>query len=89
MLLHEHSKLCKESKLIVSWNLQFCTITASTTIPPHTNVPDFTVTYAGFEHRIDSTMKSRVDLQKNKMLMHTKQIEIFRKLIPNNVAKWQ
>jgi dynactin 6 len=43
---------------------------------------------SGSERRIDMTMQSRPDLQRAKLAMHMKQIDVFRKLIPNNVAKW-
>lgn len=68
---------------------KFCTITASTTISPHSHLPDYTVAYGPSERRIDTTMRARADLRETKMLMHGKQIDVFRKLIPNNVAKWQ
>ncbi|OCK80307.1 trimeric LpxA-like protein, partial [Lepidopterella palustris CBS 459.81] len=68
---------------------KFCTITSSTVIPPYTMLPDYTVVYgASAERRIDTTLRSRADLRETKMLMHAKQIEVFKKLIPNNVTKW-
>lgn len=68
---------------------KFCTITAATVIPPNSHLPDYTVVYGVSERRVDTTMQARPDLRETKMLMHGKQIDVFRKLIPNNVAKYQ
>ncbi|KAF2734226.1 trimeric LpxA-like protein [Polyplosphaeria fusca] len=67
---------------------RFCTISASSVLPPNTHLPDFTVVYGASERRIDYTTQARPELQEAKMMMHTKQIEIFKKLVPNNVTKW-
>jgi dynactin-6 len=44
--------------------------------------------YAGSERRVDKTLQSRPEILQAKVLMHARQIEMFKKLIPNNVAKW-
>ncbi|ORY12834.1 trimeric LpxA-like protein [Clohesyomyces aquaticus] len=67
---------------------EFCTISASTLLPPNTHIPDFTVVYSGLEKRVNKTLQSRPELQQAKVVMHTKQLEIFKKLVPNNVSKW-
>ncbi|KAH7135806.1 trimeric LpxA-like protein [Dendryphion nanum] len=67
---------------------KFCTITPCTIIPPNSNIPDYTVVYSGFERRIDKTLQSRPEVQQMRTLMHEKQLEVFKKLLPNNLAKW-
>ncbi|KAF2200313.1 trimeric LpxA-like protein, partial [Delitschia confertaspora ATCC 74209] len=67
---------------------KFCTITASAVVPPDSKIPDFTVVYSGFERRIDGITKMRPDIQSAKRAMHMKHIEVFRRLMPNNIAKW-
>jgi dynactin-6 len=59
-----------------------------TTLPPYSQIPDFTVVYSGTERRIDKTLQSRPDLLEAKMLVHRKQVEMFKRLIMNNIAKW-
>ncbi|KAF2471882.1 uncharacterized protein BDR25DRAFT_303254 [Lindgomyces ingoldianus] len=67
---------------------KFCTISASTILPPNTHLPDFTVVYSGLEKRVNKTLQSRSEVQQAHIIMHSKQLEIFKKLIPNNVSKW-
>jgi dynactin-6 len=45
--------------------------------------------YGNGQRRVDRTLVSRPDMQVTRLLMHRKQIEVFKKLVPNNVAKWQ
>ncbi|KAL6712284.1 hypothetical protein ACN47E_000161 [Coniothyrium glycines] len=67
---------------------RFCTITASSIIPPGTILADFTVVYNGSEQRVDKTLKMRPEILDQKTAVHEKQLEMFRKLIANNLAKW-
>ncbi|KAF2657869.1 trimeric LpxA-like protein [Lophiostoma macrostomum CBS 122681] len=67
---------------------KFCTIGASCVLPPNTSIPDYTVVYGGGERRIDKTLQSRPEILQARVLMHTRQIDMFKKLVPNNVAKW-
>lgn len=60
-----------------------------TILPPNTVISDFTVVYSGTQERIDKTLQSRPDLLEAKTLVHRKQLEMFRRLIANNIAKWQ
>jgi len=45
--------------------------------------------YNGTEQRINKTLKDRQDARALKGMMHRKQLEVFRKLVPNNAAKWK
>lgn len=67
---------------------KYCTISAFSVIPPFTQIPDYTVVFSGSERRIDQTLILRPELLAAKLAMHKKQLEMFKKLIPNNVAKW-
>lgn len=58
-------------------------------LPPNTRIPDYTVVFAGSEHRIDKTMRDRDEARMLKIGMHRKQLEMFKKLVPNNAAKWR
>ena len=57
-------------------------------VPPNTRLPDYTVVYSGSEQRIDKTLQLRPEMVEAKMAVHAKQLDMFKKLIPNNVAKW-
>ncbi|CAO2655637.1 Nn.00g044400.m01.CDS01 [Neocucurbitaria sp. VM-36] len=65
-----------------------CTISAASVIPQNTRLPDYTVVYSGFEQRIDKTLQLRPEILDAKIAIHAKQLDMFKKLIPNNVAKW-
>ncbi|KAF2020507.1 trimeric LpxA-like protein [Aaosphaeria arxii CBS 175.79] len=67
---------------------KYCTITSGTIIPGSTSLPDYTVVYGGTQHRIDQTLKARPELQQARLIMHEKQLEVFKKLITNHIAKW-
>jgi dynactin-6 len=67
---------------------KYCTISAATTLPPNTHIPEYTVVYCGSERRIDKTLRDRPEVLHAKLLMHSKQLDMFKKLVPNNVAKW-
>jgi dynactin-6 len=54
----------------------------------NTNLPDYTVIYSGSARRIDKTLQSRPEVLHAKMLMHSKQLDMFKRLVPNNVAKY-
>ncbi|KAF2867044.1 trimeric LpxA-like protein [Massariosphaeria phaeospora] len=67
---------------------KFCTVSAATVLAPNTNVPDYTVVYSGVERRLDKTLQARPELQEMKAFQHARQIEMFKKLVPNQVVKW-
>jgi len=67
---------------------QYCTISASSVVPPFAQIPDYTVVFSGSERRIDQTLLVRPELLAAKLAIHKKQLEMFKKLIPNNIAKW-
>ncbi|KAF2709232.1 trimeric LpxA-like protein [Pleomassaria siparia CBS 279.74] len=68
---------------------KYCTITAAVVLAPNTHIPDYTVVFAGSQQRIDRTLKDRPEAQLLKTMMHRKQLDIFKKLVPNNAAKWR
>lgn len=51
-------------------------------------LPDYTVVFGGCQKRVDKTLQQRPDVLEAKMAVHKKQLEMFRRLITNNVAKW-
>ncbi|KAJ4371348.1 hypothetical protein N0V83_004565 [Neocucurbitaria cava] len=67
---------------------KYCTISAASIIPQNARLPDYTVVFSGCEQRIDKTLQLRPEILESKMAIHSKQLEMFKKLIPNNVAKW-
>ncbi|KAF2642495.1 hypothetical protein P280DRAFT_396604 [Massarina eburnea CBS 473.64] len=67
---------------------KFCTIAAHCIIPANTHLADYTVVYEGAKTRIDKTLQLRPQTQDMRTAFHKKQLETFRKLMPNNVAKW-
>lgn len=67
---------------------QYCTISAASVVPPYATLPDFTVVFSGSMKRIDKTLQQRPDILEQKMAVHQKQLEMFRRLIANNIAKW-
>ena len=67
---------------------QYCTISASSIIPPYTRLLDYTVVFSGNQHRVDRTLQLRPEILDAKMAVHAKQLDMFKKLIPNNIAKW-
>lgn len=60
----------------------------SSFVPPNTRLPDFTVVHSGSEQRSNKTLQLRPEILEAKMAVHAKQLDMFRKLIPNNVSKW-
>ena len=67
---------------------QYCTIAAASVVPPYTTLPDYTVVFSGSQQRIDKTLERRPDILEAKMAVHKKQLDMFRRLIANNIAKW-
>ncbi|KAF1832250.1 trimeric LpxA-like protein [Decorospora gaudefroyi] len=67
---------------------RYCTIAASEILPPYTRIPDFTVVYGGGQQRVDRTLEMRPELVESKMGLHEKQLDMFQRLVPNQVAKW-
>ncbi|KAJ4295585.1 hypothetical protein N0V90_007598 [Kalmusia sp. IMI 367209] len=67
---------------------KFCTVSAHCIVPANANIPDYTVVYCGTEHRVDKTLQLRPEVQDMKTSFHAKQLDTFRRLIPNNIAKW-
>jgi dynactin-6 len=67
---------------------QYCTISPASVIPPNARIPDFTVVHSGAEQRLDKTLLLRPEILDAKLAVHAKQLAMFKKLIPNNVAKW-
>ena len=67
---------------------QYCTISAASVVPPYTLLPDYTVVFSGSQKRVDKTMLQRPDILETKMAVHGKQLDMFRRLITNNIAKW-
>ncbi|KAI1343108.1 trimeric LpxA-like protein [Xylariaceae sp. FL0016] len=61
-----------------------CTLTPQSMIQPWEDIPDFTVVYSNGTRRVDSRGVTEL---KNKA--QTRQIDILRKLIPSNPAKFQ
>ena len=67
---------------------QYCTISPSSIVLPNARLPDYTVVHSGTDQRLDKTLQLRPEILDAKMAVHEKQLEMFKKLIPNNVAKW-
>ncbi|EUC49137.1 hypothetical protein COCMIDRAFT_85229 [Bipolaris oryzae ATCC 44560] len=67
---------------------KYCTITAASSLPPNTHLPDYTVVFSGSQQRIDRTLQLRPEILSAKMAVHAKQLDMFKRLIPNNIAKW-
>ena len=67
---------------------RFCTVGAHCVVPANAQLPDYTVIYGVAERRVDKTLQSRPEVQEMRMAFHAKQLDTFRKLIPNNSAKW-
>ncbi|KAF7454497.1 transferase hexapeptide domain protein [Pyrenophora tritici-repentis] len=67
---------------------KYCTISSSSYLPPNTRLPDYTVVFSGSRQRIDRTLQLRPEILDAKMAVHAKQLDMFKKLIPNNIAKW-
>ncbi|KAF1993506.1 trimeric LpxA-like protein [Amniculicola lignicola CBS 123094] len=67
---------------------RYCIISAASVIPANTRLDDFTVVYSGNEKRINQTMKDRKEVRQSYKTKHAKQLDMFRKLIPNQLAKW-
>ena len=63
---------------------QHCTLTPQTIVQPGEEIPDFTVVYSNGTRRLDRRGISEL---KNKM--QARQIEVLKKLIPSNPAKFQ
>ncbi|KAL5113509.1 hypothetical protein ACEQ8H_008617 [Pleosporales sp. CAS-2024a] len=67
---------------------RYCTISPSSWVAPDMYLPDYTVVHSGSEQRIDKTLQMRPEIVAAKMAVHAKQLDMFKKLIPNNVSKW-
>jgi dynactin-6 len=74
--------------LVCTDMIQYCTISPSSYVPSNTRLPDYTIVYSGSEQRTDRTLQMRPEILDAKMAVHAKQLEMFRKLIPNNISKW-
>jgi len=44
--------------------------------------------FSGSQTRLDKTLQQRPDILDAKMAVHKKQLDMFRRLIANNIAKW-
>lgn len=62
---------------------QYCTLTPHTEIAPGEVVPDFTVVYSNGKRRTD---RSGIAELKNRGLV--RQIEVLKRMIPSNPAKF-
>jgi dynactin-6 len=69
-------------------DVQYCTISPSSIVPPNTRLADYTVVYGGSERRLDKTLMLRPEIVEAKIAVHKQQLDMFKKLVPNNVAKW-
>ncbi|KAL1794545.1 hypothetical protein ACET3X_007966 [Alternaria dauci] len=67
---------------------KFCTISAASVIPPYMRLPDYTVVFGRNQQRVDRTLQLRPEILDVKMAVHAKHLDMFRKLIPNNIQKW-
>lgn len=76
--------VAKSKVALLTWNRQQCTITAKSIIQPGEEIPDNTVVYANGTRRIDKR-----DIAELKFKAQTRQIEVLRRLIPSNPAKFK
>jgi dynactin-6 len=67
---------------------KYCTVGAGCVVAAGAQVPDYTVLYGVAERRTDKTLQSRPEVQEMRAAFHAKQLDAFKKLLPNNVAKW-
>ncbi|KAF2749698.1 trimeric LpxA-like protein [Sporormia fimetaria CBS 119925] len=67
---------------------KYCNICPMTVLAPNTHIPDFTVVYGAGEKRTNLTLQSRPEILQAKAMTHRKQIDMFKRLMPNNIAKW-
>jgi dynactin-6 len=67
---------------------RFCTIGAHCTVPANAQLPDYTMLYGVAEGRVDRTLEARPEVQDMRTAFHEKQLDVFRRLLPNNIAKW-
>jgi dynactin-6 len=63
---------------------QYCKITPLSTVAPGEILSDYTVVYGQNERRVEEP-----GMEDSREATHRKQIEVLRKLIPNNSVKWQ
>lgn len=68
--------------MLRSW--QHCTLTAKASVAAGEAVPDFTVVYGNGQRRTD-----RRDIAELKEKAMLREIEVLRRLIPSNPAKFQ
>ncbi|MCJ1381310.1 hypothetical protein MMC17_004420 [Xylographa soralifera] len=61
-----------------------CKVTPLSVIAPGENLPDFTVAYGLSERRVE-----KPGLEALREKVHEKHIEVLRRLIPTNLAKWK
>jgi len=54
-----------------------------------TAVPDYTVVLDADRSRIDRTTASREDIRQLRIKGQSMTVEVLRRLIPTNIAKWQ
>lgn len=67
---------------------RYCKITPSQEVKPGEVLPDFTVVYADNKRRVDRTMEKNEEIRTMKLVGHEKQIELYKRLIPNAASKW-
>lgn len=87
--LHSFSRLVHREQRVETTkadkgNPQYCTISPRTTIAPGETVPDYTVVFSNGLHRRDK--RDVVDIRTR---AQARQLEVLRKLIPSNPAKFQ
>ncbi|KAL5373171.1 hypothetical protein DPSP01_012924 [Paraphaeosphaeria sporulosa] len=67
---------------------KFCTIVAHCVLPANTHIPDYMVVHSATEYRQNRTLLLRPEVLEMRTNFHTTQISTFKKLVPNQVAKW-
>jgi dynactin-6 len=72
---------------VLTMRIQFCKITASSSIQSG-SLPDFTIVYGGNSRRIDTTARTRPDVRDLKLKGQMMHIETLKRLVPSNTMKW-
>ncbi|KAF1967675.1 trimeric LpxA-like protein [Bimuria novae-zelandiae CBS 107.79] len=67
---------------------KYCTIVAHCVIPPNTQIPDYMVVQSATDYRLNRTLLMRPEVLDMRMNFHTMQIQTFKRLVPNSIAKW-
>jgi dynactin 6 len=63
---------------------QYCKVCALCTVAAGEVLPDYTVIYGNNERRTE-----KPGLEAARAALHDREVEVLRKLIPSNLAKWQ